>query len=492
MTLALASCGGVTPDANIDLTAQTDKKTFVWFVATWCPHCNSEVPVLNEFYNDYKDYVNMQLIVTDKKYFRGNFSIPQDIKSTLTYQQATWDACDYVPSYVIYDENKNIVDKQCGAKLTYDELKEKMLGADFEIGNTQDSELSEISELQWSTLWEWDTAAVIETSAWNITLKLFPNEAPKTVLNFMIHAQNGYYNNLIFHRVIPNFMIQWGDPQGTWMGWESIYWNTFEDEFHPDLRNVRWSLSMANAGPATNGSQFFINQVNNSHLNDKHSVFGQVVEWLDILDAIAWVETGENNKPIEDIKIEKIEIFTFTNGTLEKKALLNKDEEIQRIETAKQEAMKVKQEADKNREVKDGDIVIIDYVGTRVSDNSVFYSTKEEWQPVTFEVGNVEEMLSGINTWVIWMKIWEQKELSLSAKDAFGEYDETKLQEVPKEALIEFEQNGFPLEVGTQLPTMQWLFTIKQVNDTTITLDLNHFLAGEDVKINIEIIGFVN
>lgn len=181
-----------------------------------------------------------------------------------------------------------------------------------------------------------DTLATIKTNMGDIKVKLFPNEAPKTVENFVTHAKNGYYNSLIFHRVIKDFMIQGGDPTGTGMGGESIYGHSFEDEFDAKLHNIRGALSMANAGPNTNGSQFFIvqadtvpaNMLNQMQempesfpedivkayaemggtpwLDFRHTVFGQVVEGLDIVDNIANVEVGNADRPVNDVIIETI------------------------------------------------------------------------------------------------------------------------------------------------------------------------------------------
>ncbi len=103
-----------------------------------------------------------------------------------------------------------------------------------------------------------DKIATMTTNMGEIKIKLFPEYAPKAVENFVTHAKEGYYNGLIFHRVIKDFMIQGGDPNGTGMGGESIWGDPFEDEFTPELHNLRGALSMANAGPGTNGSQFFI------------------------------------------------------------------------------------------------------------------------------------------------------------------------------------------------------------------------------------------
>ena len=183
-----------------------------------------------------------------------------------------------------------------------------------------------------------DVIATMKTNMGDIEIKLFPKEAPKTVENFVTHAKDGYYNGLIFHRVIKDFMIQGGDPTGTGMGGESIFGRTFEDEFDPALHNLRGALSMANAGPNTNGSQFFIVQANSvpanmlsqmkqmpdsfppeivdayaelggtPWLDFRHTVFGQVIKGMDVVDAIANVKVGQNDKPNDAVVIETIEI----------------------------------------------------------------------------------------------------------------------------------------------------------------------------------------
>lgn len=177
----------------------------------------------------------------------------------------------------------------------------------------------------------------MQTSEGNIKIKLFPDEAPKTVENFIKHSEEGYYDGLIFHRVIKDFMVQGGDPQGNGTGGESIYGQAFEDEFSKKLVNLRGALSMANSGPDTNGSQFFI--VQNSGIEEgmkeqletagypkelvqayeenggtpwldfKHTVFGQVIEGMDIVDKIANTETVENDKPKKDVIIKKIKVI---------------------------------------------------------------------------------------------------------------------------------------------------------------------------------------
>ncbi len=221
--------------------------------------------------------------------------------------------------------------------------------------------------------------AVIKTNMGEITVQLYPDEAPKAVENFLTHAKNGYYDGVIFHRVINDFMIQGGDPTGTGRGGESIWGSSFEDEFSSKLHNFRGALSMANSGTNTNGSQFFIVQcddpltddiaentmlqwtvnrfqweLNTSpeegaealmaelnekltkfqqeglpqeyldeyqpaidryktvggtpHLDYKHTVFGQVIAGMDVVDAIAGVATGSGDKPQSDVVIESVQV----------------------------------------------------------------------------------------------------------------------------------------------------------------------------------------
>lgn len=149
---------------------------------------------------------------------------------------------------------------------------------------------------------------VMETSMGNIELELFPKEAPKTVENFVGLAKKGYYNGIIFHRVIDNFMIQGGDPTGTGRGGESLWGKKFEDEFSPKLKHeVPGILSMANAGPGTNGSQFFITLVPTPHLDGKHTVFGKVVTGMDVVKAIGKVAVDrQGNKPLKDVVMKKV------------------------------------------------------------------------------------------------------------------------------------------------------------------------------------------
>jgi peptidyl-prolyl cis-trans isomerase B (cyclophilin B) len=153
-----------------------------------------------------------------------------------------------------------------------------------------------------------DQIVVMETNKGTIKIKLFPEFAPKTVENFLGLIDKGYYNGIIFHRVIPDFMIQGGDPTGTGSGGESLWGDEFEDEFSPNLKNIRGTLSMANKGPDTNSSQFFIVQKDGGTpwLDGKHTVFGQVFEGMDTVDEIANAERDAMDKPLADIVMKKV------------------------------------------------------------------------------------------------------------------------------------------------------------------------------------------
>ncbi len=187
-----------------------------------------------------------------------------------------------------------------------------------------------------------DTIAAIKTNFGTIRVHMLPEAAPKAVENFLTHAKNGYYNGIIFHRVIEDFMIQGGDPTGTGMGGESIWGKPFEDEFSDEARNFRGALSMANAGPGTNGSQFFIVQAGPEVMDERmfpmlkrqgkefspeivekytevggtpwldgaHTVFGQVIEGMDVVDKIAAVKVDRSSRPYDEVSIIGISVET--------------------------------------------------------------------------------------------------------------------------------------------------------------------------------------
>ena len=149
-------------------------------------------------------------------------------------------------------------------------------------------------------------SVILETTQGNVEIELMPGIAPLAVANFVGHIESGYYNDLIFHRVIEGFMVQGGDPLGNGTGGESIWGKNFPDEFSPAARfDTEGLLAMANSGPMTNGSQFFITTSKPEWLNDKHTIFGKVIEGYDNVKKIEGVEKGAGDKPVEDQKIVK-------------------------------------------------------------------------------------------------------------------------------------------------------------------------------------------
>ena len=219
---------------------------------------------------------------------------------------------------------------------------------------TNDEFLEKVSAVefpQFSEMKDGEEYAIMKTNMGDIKIRFFPELAPKTVENFITHAKNDYYDGLTFHRVINDFMIQGGDPNGSGTGGESIWGEPFEDEVTPTLRNFTGAISMANSGPNTNGSQFFIvdnmplpqktidttdAEIEDSqkkgtsldptavaayqkykevggayHLDFKHTVFGQIFEGMDIVEKISQVETDVNNKPVEPVIIEDIVIEKY-------------------------------------------------------------------------------------------------------------------------------------------------------------------------------------
>jgi len=149
------------------------------------------------------------------------------------------------------------------------------------------------------------STATMRTNRGAITIELFDEDAPKTVQNFKDLAGNGFYDGVIFHRIIRDFMIQGGDPTGTGSGGPGY---TFEDEFN-DRKAVRGALAMANAGPNTNGSQFFIVTTGEAPwLDGKHTVFGQVTDGMDVVDDIEASETDARDKPRDEVTIESVEL----------------------------------------------------------------------------------------------------------------------------------------------------------------------------------------
>ena len=153
---------------------------------------------------------------------------------------------------------------------------------------------------------------LLSTTLGDITLELDLESAPKAVENFVGLTEKWYYDGIIFHRVIRDFMIQWGDPTGTGSGGKSLWNRAFEDEFSDTtLTHKKWVISMANAGRNTNGSQFFIVTAKDaSFLDRKHTIFGHVISGMDIVDAIESSKTDHNDRPLDEVKIIKATVIS--------------------------------------------------------------------------------------------------------------------------------------------------------------------------------------
>lgn len=452
-------------DSKVDNYVKSDwKNTFIWFVATWCPHCKEEMPIFENFYKENKDNVNMVLFVQDNKKFDWDFTIPQETKNPLTYEQVTWEKCWYIPSYVIYDSNKNIIDKKCWAKLTKDDLETKLIT----------NKNIPMSELQSKWFENWDLWVVLTTSNWKIEIKMFPKEAPKTVMNFLWLVQKWYYNGITFHRVINWFMIQGWDPTATWMWGESIYWSEFEDEFTPNLWNFRWALAMANAWPNTNWSQFFINQVNNNSLDYTHSVFGQVINWMDNVDKIAKVSKDKNDKPTKDVKIIKAEVVKYENGSL-KTFNYNFEEEFKKFNDEKLKLV-----------AWEWDTVKVHYI---LKDNKTWeeiQNSYNSWATLPVVIWQ-QWTLVKFNESLVWMKVWDKKTIVLSPKEAYWELNDPKsMKEFDKSKFYEFEKNWYKIEAWKTIPTQYWELKIAKVEWNKVTIDFTHKLAWKTLKFDIE------
>lgn len=330
--------------------------------------------------------------------------------------------------------------------------------------------------IQTQGLQDGDIVAVMKTTNGTIKLKLFTDLVPSTTTNFIGLAKKGYYNNVTFHRVIKDFMIQWGDPEGTWMWWESVYWKAFDDEFSPELTNIKYSISMANSWKNTNWSQFFINQANNNFLDNKHSVFGQVVEGTWTVDTIAKVKTWKDDKPEKEVKIISIDIMQYNNWSLKEYAF-DLDTKLKEIEAAN----KQKTEAKKTKAIEAWDTVGVHYTGTY--DNWEKFDSSIGKEPISFQVW-AQQMIKWFDEWVVWMKIGDKKTLKLAPADAYWE----KEIKVPKTDLKSFTDAWIKLEAGWVLPTSQWEIKILKADNDSITIENNHPMAWKTLNFDIEII----
>lgn len=329
----------------------------------------------------------------------------------------------------------------------------------------------------------WDIVAVMKTTNGTMKIKLFPNEAPLAVTNFIGLAKKGYYNNLIFHRIIKDFMLQGWDPTGTGMWGESIYGKEFEDEFSSKLHNIKWALSMANSGPKTNGSQFFIVQAKStSWLDWAHTVFGQVYEGIDNVDKIAGLKTDSSDKPVKEIKIISLDIMEYSSAGL-KEYKFDLDSELKKIEWLKWK----KAEDNKNRQVKAWDQIAVHYNG-KLEDGTKFDSSYDRGTPLEFKVW-AGKMIKWFDAWVVWMKVWEKKTIEIEASDWYGEINKELVKDLD---LSEFKTAGIEPKAGLEIQTGMWKAKIISVSKDKVKVDFNHFLAGKKLIFDVELVQFKN
>lgn len=341
-----------------------------------------------------------------------------------------------------------------------------------------------------------DIVAVIQTSKGDIKLQLYTDEAPLTTTNFIVHALDDYYKDTIFHRVIDDFMIQWGDPLGNGMGGESIYGGPFEDEFFDKIENLPGTISMANSGVNTNGSQFFINEANNSFLNGKHAVFGKVYEGMDIVDTITQVPLN-GEKPATDVVIKDIVIYQYVNGNLVDYTVENTQEYIQQAQekheelkqatiTAQLEQRQAKIQQDVARVAQSGDVVEFKYEFS-LDDGTIIDSTLEEEFGGQVQIDG-QNPLPGLNEVLKGMKIGDEKTGTLSPEQAYG----PETIEVPREQMKDIEDAGFTLEVGVKIPVQGGEIEILWVDENNVVIKNPHPAAGKNLNYTVKVIYFVN
>lgn len=371
--------------------------------------------------------------------------------------------------------------------------------------NTQVTQVLNKSE-NISELKNGDIIATMVTSKWKIKIKLFPDSAPKTVANFIVHAQQGYYDNLIFHRVIDNFMIQWWDPLGTGIGGESIYGKSFEDEFFWNIENDAGTIAMANSGPNTNGSQFFINEGDNNNLDNKHTVFWKVIEGMNVVDKITKVPMDiATSKPYTDIVIESIELTQYKDAwfieykisdieLLKNQAQANYDalnkklEEKEKIDKENiDKAREIKLESDSNRFAQEWDEVSVKYRLT-LNDGTFVDGNFDNDTLFTFIIDG-GQTIKWFNEAVKGLKIWDTQVVKIAPEDAYGaKYIKTKMEDfqVFKDAWIK-------VEIGEIIEIWRgWNIEVIDIQWDEVTITNPHQLGGKELNFEIELKYFVN
>lgn len=334
-----------------------------------------------------------------------------------------------------------------------------------ELSNLNLENINE-DEYQLSTPENWDLVAIMYTNKGVIKLKLFKDEAKFAVTNFVSKAQSGYYEWIIFHRVIKDFMIQGWDPTWTWRWWESSFGFSFRDEFDEKLTHKPYSLSMANSGLATNWSQFFIvHGLPQDHLNGKHTVFWQVLEGSGIVDKIANVSVESySNKPHSDVIINKVYIKEYKDWILVP-TTFDWEEEVSKIKN--------------NLQVQKWAVVELHMDMSYEKDwKEIKESTRDSNSSITFVIGQ-DKLLSKIEYRLFWAKVWDKFDFDLDK--AYWDYDLSKVLEIPKtQVWPSFDQ----FKVWDVLEMWHERIAVKVIdkNADTLKVDSNHPLAGLDIK----------
>ena len=324
---------------------------------------------------------------------------------------------------------------------------------------------------------EGDVVAVIKTTNGTINILLETEKAPITTTNFIGLAKQGYYDGVIFHRIIKWFMIQWGDPDGTGMGWVSIYWEKFDDEIDASLKNDPYTISMANAGPNTNGSQFFINTANNNFLDGKHAVFGRVVEWFENVDKLEKTKTAAGDRPVKETKMIKVEIKEYKGGSLKNYAF-----DLDSVLAEQNKAKEVEQEAKKTKALVNGDTVSVHYTLT-LEDGTKIDSSLDRGEAFVFTLWK-QMVIKWWDEGLLGHKVWDKFKLEVSPEDGYG-LEEIK---IPKTELQSFIDAGVKLEKWEILPTGQWDIDIIDSDKDSITIKNTNKLAGKTLFFDIEVI----
>ncbi len=346
--------------------------------------------------------------------------------------------------------------------------------------NTSETNNLDNNKTQMSNYKEWDIVAVMKTTNWTINILLETKKEPITTTNFIGLADKWYYDGVIFHRIIKDFMIQWGDPDGTGMGWTSIYWEKFDDEFDSSLKNNKYTIAMANAWPNTNGSQFFINTANNNFLDGKHAVFGRVVEWFENVDKLEKTKTDSSDRPVKEAKMISVKIKEFKNGSL-KDYDFNLENALKNLEKIKEDKLNSK----KDKVIQNWDTISVDYTLT-LKDGKKIDSSLDRWTPFEFTVWE-KQVIKWWDEWLLGHKIGDKFKLEVSPEDWYGVYDEKNVQVLQKDQLKSFVDAGISLTVWETLPTSRGQFVIIDADDKTVTIDVNPPLAWKKLFFDIEV-----